>query len=297
MPSQLHEGYLAVLRKRPAFVPKLLGTTFGTEFPAHREVQLHCADLTDVQPTEYRADMVVVLTNGSPVYGIIVEVQLSANERKSFVWPAYVANLRAQLGCPVCLLVITPDESVARWAANAVDMGGGNVFVPTVLGPSAVPEITDEAQALANPELAVLSAMAHGDDRDSEKAIKIACAAQMASRTLDEERSQLYSDLIMLSLSEAARKALRTMEKAKSKLQDEIDRAYFAWGKADGIAEGIAQGTAQGRGEMIIRMLTLRFGPLSNEAQTRILTASIAEQDAIGERLLTASSVEEALGS
>ncbi len=280
-----------MLRKRPTFVPKLLCTTFGTELPAHREVHLHSADLTEVQPAEYRADLVVVLANDGPVLGIIVEVQLSPKERKRFVWPAYVANLRAQLECPVCLLVITPDEAVARWAAKTVDMGGGNVFAPMVLGPSGVPEITDEAAALADPELAVLSAMAHGNDKDSQKAAKIAFAAQAAIHALDEERSQLYFDLIMLRLSDAARKALQTMEPRKYEYQSDFARGYFS----QGMTQGIAQGKAQGRGELIIRQLTLRFGPLNEEEQTRILTASIAELDAIGERLLTAGSLQEAL--
>jgi hypothetical protein len=48
-----------------------------------------------------------------PVCAIILEVQLSEDERKPFVWPAYVANLRARLKCPVSLLVVTPHENVA----------------------------------------------------------------------------------------------------------------------------------------------------------------------------------------
>lgn len=121
--------------------------------------------------------------------GIVVEVQLSPDERKRFVWPVDVATLRARLECPVCLLVVTADEGVARWAAKPIDMGSGNRFVPLVLRPSGIPEVTDEAQAQADPELAVLSAMAHGKDADTEKSVQIALAAQFAAAGLDQDRS------------------------------------------------------------------------------------------------------------
>jgi len=66
------------------------------------------------------------------------------------------------------------DDSVARWAARRIELGGVHYFAPDVLGPSRVPEIDDEAQARANPELAVLSAMAHGRDQHAERALRIA---------------------------------------------------------------------------------------------------------------------------
>jgi hypothetical protein len=243
------------------------------------------AELTDIQPAEYRADMVIQLCdNDDPVFGIIVEVQLSPVERKRFVWPAYVANLRARLECPVCLLVVTPDEAVARWAAKYVEMGGLQRFAPYVLGPSGVPEVVDESDAQANPELAVLSAMAHGRDADVGKSAKIAVAAQRASAGLDADRSKLYFDLILKSLSEAAREALKTMDARTYEYQSDFARHY------------VAQGEAQGRAALILRLLTLRFGALSSDTQGAVLRASISELDAIGERLLTAGSLNEALG-
>jgi hypothetical protein len=114
MPSQLHEVLLLLFRNRPALAPELLRDTLNIELPSFSDVRLDSADLTDIQPAEYRADLVVLLLNGSPVFGIIVEVQLSVDKRKRFVWPAYVANLRARLKCPVCLLVVAAEERNTR---------------------------------------------------------------------------------------------------------------------------------------------------------------------------------------
>ena len=287
MPSQLHEALLLLFRNRPTLAPELLRDALHVNVPSYTEARIDSADLTDLQPAEYRADLVILLLDGVPVLAIIVEVQLSPDERKRFAWPAYVANLRARLELEVCLLVVTADEATARWATKSIEMGGGNRFLPLVLGPAVVPEVTDEAEAQADPELAVLSAMAHGRDADTGKSAQIAFAARMASYGLDEDRSKLYFDLVLASLSEAARRELQTMDPAKYEYQSEFARRYVAQGKAEGILKG--------RADLVMRQLTLRFGPLSGEAVIRISEASIEELDAIGERLLTAETLRDAL--
>ncbi|MEP7244125.1 MAG: DUF4351 domain-containing protein [Gammaproteobacteria bacterium] len=293
MPSQLHESHLLLFRNQPTLAAELIGGALGVQLPAFREACVVSADLTDLQPAEYRADMVIQLSKEGPVYGIVVEVQLSADDRKRFVWPAYVANLRARLECPVSLLVVTADEAVARWAARCVDLGGFHHFTPYVLGPSGVPEITDPAQACNNPELSVLSAMAHGRDSNTERAIEIALAAQRASAGLDADRSKIYCDLIMSSPGEAARQALEKMDPQKYEYQSDFARRYIALGRTEGRLEG----ETQGRADMVMRQLTLRFGPIDENIRDRLQQASIMELDAVGERLLTVRTLQEALQS
>jgi hypothetical protein len=289
MPSGPHEWLLQLFRNRPSLAPELLRDALHMELPQFTEARIDSADLTDVQPAEYRADVVVRLLDGASVLGIVVEVQFSADPRKRFAWPAYVANLRRRLECPVCLLVVTADEAIARWAAKPIDMGCGNRFAPLVLRPSGVPEVTDEAQAHADPELAVLSAIAHGKDSDTDKSAQIALAARNAVRDLDEDRSKMYFDLIDIHLSEAARRAMQAMDTRKYEYQGEFARRY--------VAEGEARGEIKGRAALVIRQLALRFGPLPQQVETRIAEASVAELDEIGERLLTAQTLDEAIGS
>jgi hypothetical protein len=296
MVSQLHEALLQLFRNRPALAPELLRDALHLELPEYTEVRIDSADITEVQPAEYRADLVVLLFRGVPVHGIIVEVQLSRDERKPFVWPAYVINLRARLRCEVSLLVVTPDESVARWAAKPIYIGGPNWYQPLVMGPSGVPEVTDEAAALADPELAVLSAMAHGQDPDIAKAVRIANAAQFAALTLDADRSPLYVDLVLNALSEAARRALRTMLPFKYEYQSDFARQYFGQGKAEGRAEGTAEGQAA-LVRAIVRQLNLRFGSVDDAVREKLAAASIAQLDEIGERLMTVETLQEALGT
>ena len=292
MPSQLHEALVLLFRNEPTLAAELMRSALHVKVPRYAEAQVVSADLTDIQPAEYRADLAIQLVNRGSVLGIILEVQLAEDERKRFAWPAYVANLRARLKCPVCLLVVTADDAVARWAAQPIEMGGRFRFAPYVLGPSVVPEVTEESLACANPELAVLSAMAHGRDANTDRAVRIAMAAQRASAALDADRSKLYCDLILSSLSEAAQQALADMDARTYEYQSDFARRYVAEGREEGRAEG----ELRGRADLLARLLTVRFGPLSAEAHSRIAGASIAELDAMGERLLIARTLQEALG-
>jgi hypothetical protein len=146
--------------------------------------------------------------------------------------------------------------------------------------------------ALADPELAVLSAMAHGRDVDGQKAARIALAAQIASLGLDDDRARLYFDLVLNSLSDAAKSELRTMDPAKYEFQSDFAKKYIAIGRQEGNLEGQLKGQA----DLLTRLLTRRFGALPPDAAARIAAAASDELDAIGDRLLTAQSLEEALG-
>ena len=142
-----------------------------------------------------------------------------------------------------------------------------------------VPEILDESQALADPELAVLSAIAYGKDADTQKSVRIALNAQKAIRRLPTDRRQLYTDLVQNALSEAAREELKKMDMSTYQYQSDFGRECVAHGKR----------------ELLLELLTLRFGTLSTAQQARIRQASLTELDAIGKRVLTASTLRQVL--
>ena len=149
-----------------------------------------------------------------------------------------------------------------------------------VLSLSGIPEVTDEDVACKEPELAVLSALGHANDPDPEKSARIALMAQMASIGLDAERSSLYCDLVLNSLTEVARRALLQMDVKKYEYQSEFARRY------DG----------QGRIDMLLKQLTSRYGTLPPEVTEKVRNASATELDGIAERVLTAKTLEEAMG-
>ena len=304
MPSYLHELILLLFRNRLDSAAQLL-RELDVELPEHDEVRAESSDLSDLRPAEYRADLVLFLLHQTrKVLGVIVEVQLGTDGDKPYAWPAYIANLRARHRCAVCLLVVTVEESVARWARRPIDLGPGSQCRPWVLGPSNAPRVTELHEAHGNLELAVLSAIEHGQNVDIQLAKRIASAAIAASAAIDDERSRLYIDGILISLAENAPKAVEVTMVVKNALgfeyQSDFARHYVAQGLAEGRAEGRTEGRVEGRTEgrveIILKLLALRFGPLSEVVQTRVRGAAEAQIDAVLERVLPAQTLEEALG-
>ncbi len=119
----------------------------------------------------------VLLVEGTPVFGIILEAQLAVDADKLFTWPMYAVSARARYRCPFVVLVVTPDPDTARWAGQPVDLGGDTPWKSLVVGPDGIPVITDVDMAAREPHLAVLSAMAHGRDDDVSTAVAVAAAA------------------------------------------------------------------------------------------------------------------------
>ncbi|HEX7481596.1 MAG TPA: hypothetical protein VF331_27575, partial [Polyangiales bacterium] len=120
MPSQLHEALLFLFRNRPELAPELLRDALDVQLPHYTEVRIRSESLTEIQPAEYRADLVVLLLDDKPVLGVVVEVQLTDDDRKRFAWPVYAVGLRARIKCPVCLFVFTHNDAVARWCAKPI---------------------------------------------------------------------------------------------------------------------------------------------------------------------------------
>jgi hypothetical protein len=215
------------------------------------------------------------------VLGIIVEVQLACDHDKPYTWPAYIANLRARHRCPVCLLVITVEDAVARWAGRLIELGPGSRCKLWVVGPSNTPAITELRDAQENVELAVLSAIEHGQSTDIQLAARIASAAIVASADIDAERSRLYLDLILISLSANGPEAIEaTMNSLGYEYQSDFARRYVA----------------QGQVEIILKVLASRFGPLTEAVQARVRSADGTQIDAMADRMLTAQALEEVLG-
>ncbi|WP_437905545.1 hypothetical protein WME95_45915 [Sorangium sp. So ce327] len=241
MPSVTHEALVELFKNRPTLAAEMLHDALGHPVPTFTEARVESSDFTELVPSDRRADVVVVLLVGEqqqPAMAIVVEVQLGVDTDKPYVWPVYVTQTRARHRCPTRLLVVTINAAMARWSARPIDTGHpGWTLTPLVLGPQGVPVVTDAEQAKAAPEVAVLSAMAHGQ---SEAAEAIGEAFFAAAAALDEERRAVYGDLVLSSLNAAARRRLEAMMKSGYQFQSEFARSYVAKGRQEGILEAKA---------------------------------------------------------
>lgn len=179
------------------------------------------------------------------------------------------ADLRQRTRCPVTLVVVTPSEHVARWAAQPIPLGGGNFYRPVVIGPSRIPRITDLGQAQDMPALSVLSAVVHGRKRGAEEIVRAVLAA--ACPALDSEQAKVYAHYLG-TLPSAGRQ-----------------RAPEVLGEQRGRAEALRQ--------LVIELLTERFDALPETALARIGEADGDQLAHWGRRVLSAASLDQVLDS
>lgn len=286
MPSMAHEVLVDLFRNRPSLGAELLAEALAVEVPRYTAARVASIDLTQIRPAEYRADLVVLLLDdGAPVLVLIIEVQLDADLDKRFTWPEYTMGSRAKHRCPAGLLVVAPDPAVAAWCAEPIETGiPGFVLRPPVLGRKAVPIVTDPAEAARRPELAVLSAMAHGE---GDQGAAIAAAVLPVVTGLADERARFYGDIVLNSLNEAARRALEAMMKGYV-YQSDFAKKYIALGRDEGELKGEARA--------LLAALRVRGILVPDAERERILAEKDPERlERWVERAIVAASIAEVL--
>ncbi len=179
----------------------------------------------------------------------------------------------------------------------------GFTLVPWGLGPDAVPRVTAIETARASPELAVLSVLTHGGERDAGT---MALAALAGVAALDAERATAYYGFVMRALGPAARSALEDMmSSGKYDLVTEFQRKHFAAGEdkgrevgfREGIEKGIEKGVAQGTAQALLKILTRRSLPISQ--QQRMMIESCNDPSTLQrwiDRSFDVATVDELLG-
>ncbi|MBB4906838.1 hypothetical protein [Actinophytocola algeriensis] len=286
MPSHVHEALIELFRQRPALAAELLRGQLGVAMPSYAHASVGSSDLTDLTPTEYRADAVTVLTSGdAPVGAVVIEVQLRRDPAKRWSWPVYLTTLRARLQVPVVLLVVCPDSAVATWCAASIDLGHPDwALRPVVIAPDRVPVLTDPEEAVGKPELAVLSAMAHGAGIDGDKVLSAFLAGL---RALSDDQANLYTDLVLMTLPAAARARLEElMSTGTYEYKSEFARRYYGQGREEGRAEGEARA--------VLGVLEVRGISVPDAARERIMQCLDLEQlETWVRRAVTVSTIEE----
>lgn len=297
MPSYLHETFVELFRHRPALAAELLTDPFKLDLPRWRHARLDSGELPELSPTQRHADAVVVLSDADrpdgnrPAAAVVIEVQLRPDARKRFTWPAYLTSLRARLRCPAVLLVLCADEATARWCATPIDVGHPDwVLRPLVLGPHQTPVVADPQVASTNPELAVLSSIAHANSEQRDLVFDALLAALHATT---DEHATLYHDLVLSALPAAARHHLEAlMSTGLREYRSDFVRKNVNQGRAEGRAEGRAQGRTQGKIEDILAVLAAREIGIPDDARARITGCDDLDQlDRWIRRAATASSI------
>jgi hypothetical protein len=267
MPSVRHQTSTYSLHEQPEVAVGLLAAT-GVPLPEHDTVHVDSPKLPNLLPTDFEADAVITLVRaGEPVLSVVLEIQLGWKDDKTWVWPAYLANLRRRRRCPVYLLVICLSTRTATKCAEPIHLGHpGFVLKPLVSGPRDIPRVTDANQARATPALAVLSALAHPRDKAVLKVVPDALSP------LNHGAFAGYHRLIEAALPAASRRFLEDLMRTPYK--SEFANKHHA----EGYDEGIVEGQARGLARAVLEILDAHRVRLTDSARRRIEECSDESQ-------------------
>lgn len=260
---------VAAAYEQPAFPADLL-RLHGFPLVEFDRAELVPADLSTLNPTEFRADAVIRYFRDDQLeFAIVYEVQISPDPGKRRTWPAYVANAYERIGCPVILVVVAPKRAVARRCAVPIVVGEpGFVLTPVVFGPEGVPVVTDPEEARQYPQLALLSALAHGDGADSKAVLD---ALSIALDNADLQHRDLYAGAVMQALSEAARIYLEETMATR-------ERRFHLNYLQESYERGEAAGEVKGEARAVLEILDARGLEVPDGVREQITSCTDAEQ-------------------
>jgi len=240
MPSPTHEALLSLFRSRPALAWEVAAAAHPGLPKPSGPVRSLDRGFAELQPAEYAADLVQDCGEG-PV--LIVEVQLSRDPDKPWVWPRYAIGLACRLQRPVLLLVVTPRVSVGRWARRRVDLGPCCAFQPLVVGPEELLHPAPETIA-DSPEMAVLAAVMGARAPDAgDRALQ----ALLRLHPLDNADHDVYADLILTALPRDLRARLEELMLQNYPFRSEFAQRFLAQGREEGKVLGKHEGKLEGK--------------------------------------------------
>ena len=303
MPSLEHAALVEMFRSHPELIPLLLREVFGVDVSAYERLAVSDAILDQLTPTEFRADLVVDFfdsTGTRPRMSGVLEVQLRIDDDKFYSWPAYLILGRSRRRCDTFVLVVAPDPAVAAWARKPIHLGPGNDLRVLVLGPSEIPTILDPEVATRYPELAVLSALAHGND--AEHGMPVLRVMLGALDSLDSKDAEVYLHIVYKALAGPLHRALQEEVMLREQFPDvELEGQYILEfikrQKARSEARGEARGEAHGKAQVLLRLLDRSGVELSQEQRSAIEGCEDAAQvDAWIDRAFDAKSAADVFG-
>jgi hypothetical protein len=87
----------------------------------------------------------------------------------------------------------------------------------------------------------------------------------------------------------------KTVEEAVMTTAERLHQQGLSQGRTEGLSQGLSQGRTEGHASALLKLLTLKFGALSQGVTDRVRSAGVAELDLWTERVLSAQSLDEVL--
>jgi hypothetical protein len=229
-----------------------------------------------------------------PWYAIVSEIETILSRKKIEQAVRYATSLWLNLDRPVHVVFITPDPKASIHDVPLTLNGGGLTVTlhPCIYGPDQIPAMTDPDQVTANPALATLSVMAHGDRPDVGEAFMTGLSS------LDPDDAPSYYEYAHRMATTSTRNALEAlMSRTRTTpwpVSSPFAREHFGKGEAKGRAEGLAEGEAKGEAKALLTVLRAAGIEVSAQADHHIKSCTdLTQLESWLARAVTITSTDE----
>lgn len=246
---------------------KILREIMGVDLPPDSPVWLAPEVLNDRPSTDLVTDkMILIGPRYEPLRAVVVEVQAEQSASKRRQIPRYAMTAWLWYKCPVDVLVICPDEKTAVWYAEPLPTALEDcLYRPKPLLPSRVPAVKDVAAVTADPAMAMLSVVYHGQD------LAVAQAFVEGIAALGPELGEDYYEYANVLSPQQVRDILEVIvSTTQAARYSAFAKRHYGQGHADGEADGEARGEVKGERHTIRMVLQARGLGVSEEQASMI---------------------------
>lgn len=244
------------------------------------------------------------LIRASDVIGLILDYQDVRDTGKELRVLEYDSAYPPILGPQVYMVVMTLDETIARWMEKV--LARKHLIMHTcVLTPRKIPR-SGPIDAKAKPRRAVLEAMLHVRD---EGDLVLLTNALRALRRFEGNELLIYQQMLRSRMKEAlimqAQQELELLDDDNDDnddecwddyvlTEDERECFYYVRGQRAGHEEGLQEGLQEGRAQTLLELLRIRGLEVDADSEATILACRDTEQLSTWlARAVTATRVDE----
>jgi hypothetical protein len=288
--ADVHDSFVELLRTMELWpLVELLGSLTGLDL---RKADLIVERTPTIAvpslraPRKRVADLVLTVRgpDGRVLAVLVLEVQLTWDASKRWVWGVLAVAFAADQRCAARVVVFTPDPDLrGRIRRRLVP----NIEPPPFLiEPDQIPLICDVEQARLRPRETIFAALFHVAETSEPLEARVAGirAALVANRTLEHQDQLRYGDLMLaMTPDEIMKRALEELPERGELDEPDPDpkslpkifrEGYlFVTGKEEGLAEGRSEGLADQLDTLrrvLVDILAVRGIEVEGSARARI---------------------------
>ena len=264
MVSSTHEAMHRIFQQDPGLFARA-ARRIGVPFADPVASTPLPTDLTETHPVERRVDTLLKIeTADQRSYLLAVEAQGKKDPDKPASWSYYLAHLYAKYEIPPVLVVVCPDRSTARWAAQHVEIGPPEwpclTLRPLVLGPDNVPVLTTPEMVAHDLPMTVLSAVLHRKDPEIKAILEALAPVLRDLQGHDADTAEIFIELTQQGLDRSPAADLWRSLVA-------VDTSFFKSSLAEELRD---EGRAKAKAEDGLRILDRRGIEISDTDRARV---------------------------